>query len=70
MKKLFLISVLAMLSAHVLAAPKEASTDTASDSICMNRSTDLKMKMKEVEELLAQSAQQVDKSNDSKVISQ
>ena len=71
MKKVALLSLLTIVSLQVMAAPKESMTDTANDSICLTRSTDLKKKMKEVDELIAQSNKGATEiSTDTKVISQ
>lgn len=70
MKKLFLVSILTLLSSHVLSAPRETETQTFDDSICLTRGLDLKQKMKEVDEMIANSAGVINEGSDSSAVSQ
>ncbi|WP_412474009.1 hypothetical protein [Halobacteriovorax sp. YZS-1-1] len=70
MKKLFLVSILSLLTSYVLSAPRETPTETFDDSICLTRGLDLKQKMKEIDELIAKSAGSVIESDNSSATSQ
>ena len=70
MKKLFLLTVLTLLTTHVLAAPRETPTDTANDSICLRKGLNLKMKMKEVDDLIAKSTIETSSNTEKKTIDQ
>lgn len=70
MKKLFLVSVLALLSTQVFAGVKEATTNTSDDSICETRGLNLKQKMQEIDELIASSGGTIERETESKSINQ
>ncbi len=66
MKKLFLVSILSLLTSYVLAGVRETPTDTSTNSICVRKSLNLKMKMQEIDKLIAKSESSKKKDVNSK----